>query len=348
MSKGILSLGCKLSGGVTWFHIARNARASTQIVLGALILAWSSSAIAQSYPNRPIKMIVPHSVGGGPHNLGLVVGRQASKILGQPIVVEARSSGGGITGTKDVIGAKPDGYTLLFADSSAYAITPHLYPDTKFEPLKGIRAVAPAATVPLVLVVNPSLQVSTLKEFIALAKTKPGILYGTSGNGTPHHLAMELLRTLAGIDLKLVPYRGSAQESLALVAGEVSVGFLGLQSARPIADAGKVRILAVSTSYRPPEVPDIPTVAEAGVPGFEIATTVGLFVPTGTPPDIVARLHAAFAAAVRTDSVRKYLHTLGFGLAPEMSPDRYMAFAEKEDVKYGDLVRMTKAYLNVN
>jgi tripartite-type tricarboxylate transporter receptor subunit TctC len=322
------------------------ALAAVSPVSVLLILAWGSMAGAQSYPSMPIKMIVPHSVGGGPHYMAQIVAQEASTILGQPIIVDPRSSGGGLTGTREVINSAADGYSVLFADSSAYAISPHLYRSTRFEPLKGIKAVAPAATVPLVLVVNSSLQVSNFKEFLALAKAKPGLFYGTSGNGTPHHLSMELLKTLGGIDLECVPYRGSAQESLALVAGDVSAGFLGLQSARPLAEDGKIRMLAVSTSYRLPELPDVPTVAEAGVPGFELATILGLFVPSGTPSEIVARLHDAFTRAANSNVVRERRHILGFGAAPDMSPEQYMSFALQEDVRYGELVRVTKAYVN--
>lgn len=320
-------------------------------LIASLLLALSfslywSNAFAQSYPDRPIKMVVPHSVGGGPHTMGQVIAQEASTILGQPIVVEARSSGGGITGTKEIINAPADGYSVLFADTSAYAISPHLYRNTKFEPLTGIRAVAPAATIPLLLTVNPGLNVSTLKEFLTVAKAKPGILCGTSGNGTPHHLGMELLKTLAKIDVRCVPYRGSGPESLALIAGDVSVGFLGLQSARPIAEDGKIKILAVSTDNRLPELPDVPTLAEAGVPGFELATMLGLFVPTATPSEIVSKLHDAFEKAAQTDFVRQRRHALGFGPAPKMTPEQYVKFTQDEYIKYGDLVHMTKAYVN--
>jgi tripartite-type tricarboxylate transporter receptor subunit TctC len=316
------------------------------MLLVAVTVVWSSAASAQSYPSRPIKMIVPHSIGGTPHAMGQMVAEEASTILGQPIIVEARWSGGGMIGTKDVINSAPDGYSVLFADSTAYAVTPHLFRNTKFEPLKGIKAVAPIATIPLVLVVNPNLQVSTFNEFLALAKNKPDLLCGTSGNGTPHHLGMELLNTLAGIRLGCVPYRGSGQESVALITGEVSVGFLGLQSAVPLAEDRKLRMLAVSTSYRLPELPDVPTVAEVGVPAFELATMLGLFVPSGTPSEIVTKLYDAFSRATKSDVVRERRVNLGLGSAPNMSPDEYMDFARQEYAKYGELVRLTKAYVN--
>jgi tripartite-type tricarboxylate transporter receptor subunit TctC len=294
----------------------------------------------------PIKLIVPASVGGGPHSMAQIVSQEASKILGQPIIVEARSGGSGIPGTKDIINATPDGYSILFADSSSYAISPHLYRNIKFEPLNALKAVTPVANIPLVLAVNPSLQVSTVNEFLALAKAKPGLLCGTSGNGTPHHLSMELLKSLAKIDVQCVPYRGSAPVSLAIAAGDVSVGFLGLQAARPLAESGKIKMLAVSTGFRLHEIPDVPTLAEAGVPGFQLSTTVGVFVPLRTPSEIVTKLHDAFNRAAKTDFVRDRRSALGFVAAADMLPEEYMKFALEEYAKYGELVRDTKAYVN--
>lgn len=318
----------------------------TIATLTLFALAPGGSAWAQSYPSMPIKMIVPHSVGGSPHSMGQVVAQEASKLLGQPIVVEARSSGGGIPGTKDVMNSAPDGYSILFADSSAYAISPHLYRNSKFEPLKGIKAVTPTATIPLFLVVNPRLGVSTVKEFLELAKNKPDLLCGTSGNGTPHHLGMELLKSIAKVDFQCVPYRGSGQESLALISGDVGVGFLGMTSARPLAEDGKVKILAVSTDHRVPELPDVPTLAEAGVPGFKLATMVGLFVPSATPADVVEKLREAFRTAAQSDLVRDRRAALGLDAPPDMSPEQYMKFTQEEYDSYGELVRVTKAYVN--
>jgi tripartite-type tricarboxylate transporter receptor subunit TctC len=344
MSTAMSSLTCWIVCSLAGWQRFRILAASMPLVL--IVAVCSSMASAQSYPSMPIKLIVPHSVGGGPHSWAQIVSQEASKILGRPIVVEARSSGGGITGTKDIINSAPDGYSVLFADSSAYAISPHLYRNTKFEPLNGIKAVTPTAMIPLVLVVNPSLQVSTAKEFLALAKAKPGLLCGTSGNGTPHHLGMELLKSLAKIDVQCVSYRGSGQESLALATGDVSVGFLGLQSARPLAEDGKIKLLGVSTDRRMPELPDVPTLTEAGVPNFQLATTVGVFVPSRTPSEIVAKLHDAFSHAANSDVARERRSALGFVSAPEMSPDQYMKFALEEYAKYGELVRLTKAYVN--
>jgi tripartite-type tricarboxylate transporter receptor subunit TctC len=310
----------------------------------AFLLLGVQAALAQGFPSKPIKVLVPHSVGGSPDSMARIVAQKASEILGQPVIVETRIGAGGMVGTNAVIGSPADGYSLLFADSSAYAITPHMYRNVAFDPLKNLVPIAPAATVPLVLAVHPGLNVSTLNEFLALARSKPDLFYGSSGNGTPHHLGMELLKSLTGIDLKSVPYKGSAQAVLALTSGEISVAFLGLQSALPLAKAGKLKILAVSPNRRLTQVPEIPTIAEAGVPNFELTTVLGFFAPPKTPPAVVAKLHADLTKAIRSYEVQQRLLTLGLDTAPEMTPEQYGRFSHEEYEKYGKLVKSTGAY----
>ncbi|MDB5728680.1 MAG: hypothetical protein JWQ00_1885 [Noviherbaspirillum sp.] len=312
--------------------------------IGAFMLLTAQAAQAQSFPSKPVKVLVPHSVGGSPDSMARIVAQKATETLGHPVIVETRIGAGGMVGTNAVIASPPDGYSLLFADSSAYAITPHMYRNVNFEPLKNLVPIAPAATVPLVLAVNPGLGVSTLKEFLALAKSKPDLFYGSSGNGTPHHLGMELLKSLAGIELKSVPYKGSAQAVLALTSGEISVAFLGLQSALPLAKAGKLKILAVSPSRRLTQVPEIPTIAEAGVPDFELTTVLGFFAPPKTPPAVVAKLHAELTKAIRSNEVQQRLLILGLDTAPEMTPEQYGRFSHEEYEKFGKLVKSTGAY----
>jgi tripartite-type tricarboxylate transporter receptor subunit TctC len=312
--------------------------------IGAFMLFSVQAVQAQNFPNKPVKVLVPHSVGGSPDSMARIVAQKAAETLGQPVIVETRIGAGGMVGTNAVIGSTADGYSLLFADSSAYAITPHMYRNVAFEPLKSLVPVAPAATVPLVLAVHPGLNVSTLKEFLALAKARPDLFYGSSGNGTPHHLGMELLKSMAGIELKSVPYKGSAQAVLALTSGEISVAFLGLQSALPLHKAGKLKILAVSPGRRLPQVPEIPTIAEAGVPNFELTTVLGFFAPPKTPPAVVSKLHAELTRAIRSDEVQQRLLILGLDTAPEMTPEQYGKFSQQEYEKYGKLVKSTGAY----
>lgn len=314
-------------------------RNSIVVILSACALLFGQSAHAQTYPNKPIRVIVPHSVGGSPDSMARIVAQKFSENIGQPVVVETRLGAGGMIGTNVVITAPADGYTLLFADSSAYAITPHMFRDVSFDPLKNLSPIMPAATIPVLLVVHPGLNVSNVKEFIALAKSKPGMFYGSSGSGTPHHLAMELLKSQAGVDLSHISYKGSAQSVLALVAGEVSVAFLGIQAALPQAKAGKLKILAVSTGSRLPQIPDIPTIAEAGVPGFDIKTSVGFFAPSKTPPAIIAKLNAELQKAVQSPEVQERLAALGMGPSPSMTPEQYVKFARHEYASYGKLVK---------
>jgi len=312
---------------------------SIVFVLSAIVSLCGSAAQAQTYPNKPIKVIVPHSVGGSPDTFARIVAQKVSESLGQQVVVETRLGAGGIVGSNVVIQSAPDGYTLLMADSSAYAITPHMYASVPFDPLKSLVPIMPGATVPLLLVVHPALKVSNLKELVALAKTKPGIFYGSSGSGTPHHLAMELLKSRAGIDLAHVAYKGSAQSVLGLIASEVSVAFMGTNAASPQAKAGKLKIIAVSTASRIPLMPEIATVAEAGFPGFEVNTTFGFFAPLSTPRDIVGKLNAELSKAVKSGEVQQRLYALGLEAAADMTPEQYAEFVRKEYQTFGALVK---------
>ncbi len=295
-------------------------------------------AQAQPYPSQPIKVIVPHSTGGSPDLLARIVAQKLTESLGQQVLVETRIGAGGMVGTNAIIGAAPDGYSLLLADSSAYAITPHMYRNVSFDPLKGLIPIMPAATVPLLLVVHPGLGVSTLKEFLALAKAKPGMFYASSSSGTPHHLAMELLKTRAGVNLVHVAYKGSSKAVLALITGEVSVAFLGTNAALPQAKAGKLMILAVSTAHRIPLLPEVPGIAEAGIPGFEMNTTFGYFAPLNTPRAILDRLHAELDKAVRSAEVQQRLSALGLATAPAMTSQQFAEFTHNEYRSFGALV----------
>jgi tripartite-type tricarboxylate transporter receptor subunit TctC len=316
-------------------------RTCIAVILSAFTFLSGHSAHAQTYPNKPIRVIVPHSVGGSPDSMARIIAQKFSENIGQPVVVETRLGAGGMIGTNSVITAPADGYTLLFADSSAYAITPHMFRDVSFDPLKNLAPIMPAATIPVLLTVPAGLNVSNVKEFIALAKSKPGMFYGSSGSGTPHHLAMELFKSQAGVDLSHISYKGSGQSVLALIAGEVSAGFLGIPAALPQAKAGKLKILAVSTGTRVPQIPDIPTIAESGVPGFDIKTSVGFFAPLKTPPAIIARLNAELQKAVKSPEVQERLIALGLGNTPTLTPQQYARFARNEFETFGALVKKT-------
>lgn len=273
-----------------------------------------------------------------------LVSKKAAEMLGQPFVVESKQGAGGILGINVVLQAPADGYSLLFMDSSAYSITPHVFRKARFEPLKSLIPVAPVAVIPYVLAVNPALKVSTVKEFVAYAKQHPGLFYGSAGGGTPHHLAMEMFEAVTGIKVKHVPYKGANLAAMAVGAGDVSLAFLAQQSAASIAKSGKLKIIAVSTDTRMAQMPDIPTIAESGYPGFNISTTLGLVAPINTPPEIIAKLHRVVSEAARTKEVLDGIDSLGLIPAKPMTPTEYRKYATEEARTYGRLVEVAKAY----
>lgn len=315
-------------------------RQSIILALGVIAVLFGPAAQGQAYPNKSIHFVVTTVPGGAPDVLARVLGQKVSESLGQQIVVDNRMGAGGIVAAESVINSAPDGYTLLVADVGVYAIAPHLSRDTSFEPLKNLIPVTLTAIAPIYLSVNTRLNVSSLKEFIALAKARPGLSYGSSGIGTAHHLAMELLKSLAGINLIHVPYKGAAQTTLAMVGGEVDAGFLGMSSALPQAKAGKLKILAVSTANRTALMPDIPTLTEAGIPGIDIGISIGFFAPLKTPREIVDKLSAELVKAVKSADVRQRLSALG--MEPVGTTAEQFADAVRNEYQaFGKLVKTT-------
>src|SRR5262245_24305914 len=279
------------------------------------------TATAQDYPNRPIKVVVPYAAGGLPDTMSRLVGQKMAESLGQQMVIENRGGAGGITGTVEVVKASPDGYTLLVADVGQIAINPHLFSKLPYEPLKDLVAVSLYGTSALYLVAHPSVPANNMKELVALVKSQPGKLsYGSSGTGSIHHLATEALKAGLGLDILHVPYKGTGQSVPALLGGQVALLYAALPSIESHFKAGKVKILAVSTPQRSPQTPDVPTVAESGIPGYDFVAEIGLYAPTGTPRDIVAKLSAQAARAVKTPDVVERFKQLGIdpvGSTPE-------------------------------
>lgn len=309
-------------------------------VTGVLVLLGWQIAQAQTFPSKPIKLVVPYQPGGSPDILARSIGQKMSENLGQQVIVENRPGGGGLIAANVVTSSPSDGYTLLVADSSVYSITPNLNRKANFDPLKVLVPISLAATSPIYLVVNPELKVSSVKDLISLAKQKPGMPYGSSGNGSAHHLSMELLKSLTGSDFTHIPYKGASQTVPALVAGDVGVAFAGLNAATPYAKAGKLKILAVATGQRSSLSPEIPTIDEAGVPGFDISITLGVFAPAGTPRHIVDKLNAEVNKAVTAPDVQQRLQVLGVeGVGS--SPEHFAETIRKELVSYKKLVMST-------
>jgi tripartite-type tricarboxylate transporter receptor subunit TctC len=313
--------------------------------IGALALVGLPLSHAQTFPSKPIRIVVPYPPGGSPDVLARSLGQKMAENIGQQVVIDNRPGGGGLIAANIVAGSAPDGYTLLVADSSVYSITPNLNKKANFDPLKVLAPISLAATSPIYLVANADLKVSNVKELLAYAKQHPGMPYGSSGNGTAHHLSMELFKSLAGVDMMHIPYKGASQTVPALLAGDVGVAFTGLNVAASHAKAGKLKILAIAEGQRSALSPEVPTIAESGVPGFDVSITLGAFAPANTPRAIIDRINAELAKALKSPDVQQRLHTLGVeGVGS--TPERFAEVIRKELVSYQKLVKDTGAQLD--
>jgi tripartite-type tricarboxylate transporter receptor subunit TctC len=310
-------------------------------------LAFASGAVlAQGYPNRPVKIVVPYAPGGLPDTMARIVGAKLGDATGQQFVIENRGGAGGITGVTEVVKAAADGYTLLVADVGQIAINPHLFSKLPYDPIRDLAPVSLIGTSPLYLVAHPSVRAANFRELIALAKAEPGKLnYGSSGTGSIHHLATEALKSGLGLDLVHVPYKGTGQSVPALLGGQVSLLYSALPSIAGHVKDGKVKLLAISTAQRSPQTPDVPTVAESGIPGYEFVAEIGLLAPAGTPREAISRLAAEMAKAVKLPDVAQRFGQLG--IEPVGStPDAYSAINKAAYEKYGRVVKATGAKID--
>lgn len=296
-------------------------------------------SVAQDYPTRPIRFIVPFAPGGGTDVLARIVAPRMSESLGKHVIVENRTGAGGNLATEQVAKAPPDGYTMLLAYIGPISVSPSLYAKLAFDPVKDFSAVSLMATIPLVLVVHPSLPVKSVRELISLARSRPDqITYGSAGGGTAQQLAGELFKLLTGTKLLGVPYRGGAPAAVAVITGEVDVLFTGALGVFPHIKSGRLRALAVTTSERLASVPELPTVAEAGVRGFEVVSWNGVVVPAGTPAAIVQRLNSSINDALRTPEVRQWLSSEGLQVVAS-TPQQFEQFIKSEIAKWAKVVR---------
>lgn len=258
---------------------------------GVLLLA-AGAAAAQSYPTKPIRFVVPYPPGGPTDLVGRAIGQRITEAWGQPVVVENRAGAASAVGTEYVSRAAPDGYTLLLGTSAGFSINPALGTVSRYDPERDFAPITLLVINPQILVVHPSLPVRSVRELVALAKRQPGqINYASVGNASPQHLGMEMLKSMAGIDMVHVPYKGTAPAITDILAGNVSLMFNSMPSVLPLVAAGRLRGIAVSSARRSKAAPDLPTVAEAGIPGFDYVTWYGLFAPAGTPSDVIDRLN---------------------------------------------------------
>jgi tripartite-type tricarboxylate transporter receptor subunit TctC len=309
-------------------------------VLAASFGAIVRSAIADDYPTHPILLVVPYPAGGGNDVLARMVAAKMGVTLGQPIVIENRGGAGSTIGTRDVARSAPDGYTLLIATSSL-AINPQLYPDTAYDPVKDFAPIGLIGRSPNLVLVHPSLPVHSIAELIALTKTEPGkIDFASTGIGTSTHLSAMLFASMAGVTINPVPYKGVAPALTDLIGGQVPLMFCPITSAVGFVKAGSLRALAVTGATRSPSLPDLPTVAEAGLPGYAAELHYGLLAPGGTPPAIVAKLNAALNAALAEDDVKGRLRADGTEPLPS-TPEAYAADIANEEEKYSKIVKMS-------
>jgi tripartite-type tricarboxylate transporter receptor subunit TctC len=272
-----------------------------------LLTGASALALAQAYPSKPIRVIVPYALGGGLDTVGRPVVQKLSEAFGQPVILENRPGGGTTIGTGAVAKARPDGYTLLLT-LSALAIGPSLYPQLPYDPVKDFAPVSWVATSSYILAAHPSVPVRSVKELVALAKVRPGaVSYSSPGLGTDPHMAMELFQSLARVSMNHIPYNGGGPAATAAMGGHVDVLFLPTSVGTPFVQAGRLRGIAVSTPRRSSLMPDLPTVAEAGVPGFAAEAWSGILAPAGSPPDVIAKLNANITRIVHTPEVKSLL-----------------------------------------
>ena len=287
---------------------------------------------AQSdFPSRPIRILVPTTAGGVPDVLARSVGQRMAESLGQPVVVENRAGAGGILAADAVLKSPADGYTLFLGDTGNYAVSAALYAKFPYDVQRDFLPVVLAAAPPVYLVANPGSPFRSVQDFVQLAKAGPPLIYGSTGNGNVTHLAMEMFRSLTGANLTHVPYKGAAGLAPALLSGDVGIGFIGYSIVAPHARSGKLRVLAVSTAQRSTLTPEIPTMAEAGVPGYGFNISVGYLAPAGTPPAAIARLNDEINRALRVPEVRQVLETAG--IPPVGGTPEHFAQAIRAEVR---------------
>ena len=299
-------------------------------------------AAAQTYPSKPLRFVVPFAPGGGADTLGRLVSQKVAESLGQQVIVDNRGGAGGNVAAEVVARALPDGYTLLQANV-AHAISASLYRKLNYDLIKDFAPITLLASSPYLLMVNPAVQASSVKELIALAKARPGQLtYGSSGTGGHSHLLTELFNSMAGVKVRHVPYKGAGPAMIDLIAGQIQISFNTLGVALPLVKSGKLKGLAVTSSRRVPEEPGYPTIAEAGVNGYEALTWYGVMAPAKTPNSIIEKLHKEFTAALNSPDLKGRLADLSFEPVVN-TPTQFAEYVRSEIPKWAAVVKSTAA-----
>jgi tripartite-type tricarboxylate transporter receptor subunit TctC len=319
-------------------------RRQAMLGVGGLAVLAGRPALAQAaYPSRNIKMIVPYPPGGTTDLLGRLIADQIKGGLNAVVVVENKPGAGTTLGAEQVARSEADGYTLLMATSTTLAINKTLYKKLPYDPVKDFAPIALVAGVPFALIINPKLPVDDLAGFIAYAKANPGLAYGSAGNGSPQHLGAEMLKSAANIDIRHVPYRGSIPAMLDVIAGHIPFMVVDLQPALQQIKEGKVRVLGVTTPKRVAAAPGIPTIAEGGLPGYELVAWQGVVAPAGTPRPIVDTLAAQIAKLLSDPATRERFMAIAIEPLPGSTPDGFAAYIKTEIDRWADIVKKSGA-----
>jgi tripartite-type tricarboxylate transporter receptor subunit TctC len=309
------------------------------VVFGAGV--FFACAHAQTYPSKPIRIVAPFAPGSTIDIIGRIIAPNLSGALGQPVLIDNRPGAGGAVGMDAVAKAAPDGHTLVIGALGPLAMNPALYPKTPFDPIRDFAAVSLLATGPVVVAVHPSVPARTVKELIELAKKQPGQLnFGSPGVGSSPHLTGELLKMLTGTDIVHVPYKGNAEALTDLVSGRLSIVFTGVPPVVPLAKAGRVRLLATTGMQRLVQLPDVPTIAEAGFAGAQVSIWYGVVAPAGTPRDVIVRINREIVKVMQTPDVREKFAQQG--IEPETStPERFAQLIRDEYARWSKVIRTT-------
>jgi tripartite-type tricarboxylate transporter receptor subunit TctC len=311
-----------------------------------MTLACAANGLAQTYPAKPIRFYTPYPPGGTTDILARLIGAKLYESWGQPVIVDAKPGAGGNIGTDFVAKSPADGYTILMGASGPLAINVSLFSKLPYDPVKDLAPVILTASVPLILVTHPSLPAKNVKEFIALMKSRPGQFnYASAGPGSPQHLTAEMFKFMAKVDMAHIPYKGSGPAIVDLVGGQIPFAFESMIPVLPHVKAGKLRALAVTSAKPSPVLPEIPTVAESGVPGFESIAWYGVVAPAGTPRDIIAKLNAEMARILNLPDIKQRLIEMG---SPPVAgtPDQFGALIKSEIVKWGKVVKQAHVSLD--
>ena len=309
-----------------------------QLVIAAALLA-PLGASAQEYPAKPVRLIIPWAAGGSTDSIGRILGAKLIEYTGQQWVIDNRAGATGTIGHAIAAKTPPDGYTLLLATNSTFAIAPHLYKNLQYDNEKAFAPISLVAISPQILSVHPSLPVTGVKQLIALAKAQPSkISFSTAGVGATSHMATELLMNMAGIRMTHVPYKGGAPSAQALISGETALSFVDVITALPQAQAGRLRPIATSTAQRTSLMPELPTISESGLPGFESITSFAVFAPAGTSKEIIGRVHRELVKALATADVKDKLRAQGIDPVGS-SPGELVSHQKQETTKWGKVIR---------